>query len=122
MAGGKLDRELAALYKEYDTIRSEVLVRVRARFELLGLLVAGITIVLSTRNLWLLVPFVVGLGGLWVYLGSAVSRCSRRLAEIEGRINTLVRADDDPVAADPLPMQWETRLQTSWFNSGGLHR
>lgn len=121
MAQGKLDRELAALFKEYDTLRAEVLARVRARFELLGVLVAGTTIVLSTRSFWLLVPFCFGIGGLWLYLGTAITRCAQRIVELEARINLVVRSDRELPATDPLPMQWETRQSGSWFNNL-LHR
>jgi hypothetical protein len=119
---GKLDRELAALYKEYDTLRAEILARVRARFEVLGLLVAGATLILARKTHWLLIPLVLGGGLLWWYLGSAISRCAGRVAEIEARVNTLVRADADPAATDPPPMQWETGLRRSWFNRSGMRR
>jgi hypothetical protein len=122
VAGERLDRELTALFKEYDTLRAEILVRVRARFELLGLFLAGAAVILSRKSHWLLWPFGLGIAVLWAYLGTAVSLCARRLVEIEARVNTLVRADADPAAGDPLPLQWETRLRGSWFNRSGLRR
>lgn len=115
------DLELGALYKEYDTLRAEVLVRIRARFEILGLFVAGAAVLASLGEAWLLLPFGVGLIGLWLYLGFAVSRCSVRLAEIEGRVNSLVTGGSEPSTVPP-PMQWETRLRDSWFNRSGLRR
>jgi hypothetical protein len=114
VAADKVDRELTALFKEYDTLRTDLLMRVRNRFELLSLLVAGAAIMLAAGTFWLLLPFCLVLGGLWFYFGTAVIRFADRIVEIEARVNALVRSDDPPSPADPLPMQWETRRQGTW--------
>lgn len=44
------DRELTFLYTEYRTLRDEVLARSRVRFEILTVLIAGSTLILSTQS------------------------------------------------------------------------
>ena len=82
------------LLREYDTLRTEILQRVRTRFELLAFLgvVAGLVAEGdSTARLSWLAPIALSLAaGVWLWLRQGILRCAGRIAAIETEVNERV--------------------------------
>ena len=109
------DVEVQVLSLEYQTLRDEVLTRLSSRYQFLGfttaaaaLLATGSGNLVSGPREWLLpvlagVIFVLGIGWFW-YAGTIIVVLSKRIAEIENRIN-------DIVPADPPLLSWESSHQ-----------
>jgi len=108
---------------EYQTLRSELLVRVSGRFQFLGLMTTASALLATgvfsgsvfTGQKWLVgilatTVFAFGLINFWV-LGRHVLVLSRRIAEIEDRINGLAPL---PTGAS-VPLSWESSLQQNSF-------
>ena len=92
------------LLKEYDTLRSEMLQRVNARFAIVGLLGALVAFVLSKfewqpKNLpldlrWLIAALGLAvLLGTWWRFGTIIRGLAARVSSIEGRVNQLAGED-----------------------------
>lgn len=90
------------LFKEYDTLRAEILARVNNSYQLHA--VASGLIGLTLSNLLakgadgkLILAAVTTFAApwflLWLSIHRMIRRCARRLQEIEGRINELAGAD-----------------------------
>lgn len=105
---------------EYQSLRSDLVMRSGARFQFLGFITASAAIlatglgdsrsILETRVLVSLgaVLFIVGLITFWLQ-GSEQAAISAKIADIEGRLNHLV--------GDPGLLSWETdHQQRSFFN------
>jgi hypothetical protein len=102
------------LFKEYDTLRAEILARVANAYQLhsiagglIGLLLTG---VLATAVPWKVITLPIGMVvvlwvALWLGLRRVILRCAARLREIEGTINELAGAD---------LLRWETH----WGDGG----
>lgn len=101
------------LLREYDTLRTEILARVRNRFELLGFLAVVATVVASSdidsnARVW-----VAGLAAataltVWAWFAGGIKRCAKRILVIEERVNSLM--EDDSLLA------WETmQPRGSWW-------
>jgi len=105
---------------EYQSLRSDLVMRSGARFQFLGFITASAAIlatglgdsrsILETRVLVSLgaLLFIVGLITFWLQ-GSEQAAISAKIADIEGRLNQLV--------GDPGLLSWETdHQQRSSFN------
>lgn len=97
---------ITILFKEYDTLRSEISVRITSAFNLWNIAAAVIVIwaTLQAKSLgsWLVLIVAAGiLVAVWVLNELAVRKCARRIAQIERQINSL--------AGEEL-LQWESRL------------
>ena len=100
---------------EYQSLRSDLVMRSAARFQFLGLVIASAAILAtglggSHSNLatWILVIlgiilFILGLISFWLQ-GRDQAIISAKIADIEKRINELV-------PADPALLSWETTHQ-----------
>lgn len=87
------------LLKEYDTLRAEILQRIGHRFAFLGLTGAlGIYAFFAAKELTIyqtavLTISALALFGVWFQLGNLIARCSKRIAEIEKAVNSIVGED-----------------------------
>jgi hypothetical protein len=106
--------KITILFKEYDTLRQEILGRIGSRFTLIsiggGL---GVLLGLQRREPWhdyVLMAWAVAALVLWWWTGLLISRCAARVMKIEQRINDL--------AKDQL-LGWETHTENlhreSWW-------
>ena len=102
------------LLKEYDTLRAEILQRIGHRFAFLGLSGAVGAYVfftaqsLSSYQTVVLIITIFILFGVWWQLGNLIARCSNRIAEIEGLINSI---------AEETLLRWEhERLGSKSFH------
>ena len=83
---------IEVLLREYDTLRTEILARVRTRFELLGFLAIIATIVGSQDSA---TSFRLGVAGsaivialtAWGWFASGIKRCATRILAIEAKVN-----------------------------------
>ena len=104
---------VTVLLKEYDTLRAEILARIRSRFELLTVAVAGLAILLGRKHTpaLLMLGLCGGLCGvvlaLHTYFGSSIAKINTRLAAIERDVNR--RLDDKLLA-------WESSMSKNWLN------
>jgi hypothetical protein len=116
-----IDESLSVLALEYQSLRSDLVMRSAARFQFLGFVTASAAILatgLGGSNSGLETQVLVSLGGalfllglisFWVQ-GREQAIISERIADIERRINKI--APDEP----PL-LSWETTHQDrSFFN------
>lgn len=84
------------LFKEYDTLRTEVMARCNSRFLVVGFLVTLTVFVASESEVGLLARCLIGafavlaVAALWFRLGQLIKRCAVRIAEIEQKINKLM--------------------------------
>ena len=114
------NKRVDVLGLEYQSLRSDLVMRSGARFQFLGFITASAAIlatglgdsrsILETRVLVSLgaLLFIVGLTTFWLQ-GSEQAAISAKIAEIEGRLNHLV--------GDPGLLSWETNhQQRSSFN------
>jgi len=114
------DKRVDALGLEYQSLRSDLVMRSAARFQFLGFITASAAILatglgdshsrLETRVLVSLgaVLFILGLITFWLQ-GSEQAAISVRIAHIEERLNGLV--------SEPGLLCWETdHQQRSFFN------
>lgn len=94
---------VTVLLKEYDTLRAEILARIRSRFELLAVSFAALAVLVKVQHAsaWLIVGLVIGVAVLHSYFGWSIAKISDRLATIEGEVNR--RLDDNLLA-------WESHL------------
>ena len=111
-----MDQRLQILFKEYDALRAEILVRINNMFQILG--VAGTLTVLGLPWLWskgLTTPFWVSLGlmavllfGLWLLIHVEMARAAFRIREIEEAVNAIANAE---------LLRWESRWgrANSWI-------
>jgi len=96
--------KVEVLLKEYGTLREEILQRSNQRFQFIAIAGAmGAFAIFRTSPLSLtqtaaIIAAVVTVLWVWCRLGHLILRCSRRIAEIERRVNDL--------AGDDL-LQWE---------------
>lgn len=99
---------VTALLKEYDTLRAEILARVRSRFELLtvALVGIGIAIELEPINWQLVIGLLVAVAGLHTYFGLTLSKINRRLAAVEQDVNARLGAD---------VLLWESNYGSRFF-------
>jgi hypothetical protein len=123
------DRELKVqvLSLEYQTLRGSILMRTSARYQFLGFTTAAAAILATGAGsrsfgaeVWFLAIlaggiFLFGAGSFW-YLGSEIAYQSRRVAEVERRINGLVPVDSDhgPLLSWDSDHQRRTRFD-QWF-------
>lgn len=92
--------------KEYDTLRTEALARIRSRFELLAVGVAGSGLVFGAKG-W--VPGALAataVVSLYVYLGWSIGKISNRVAAIERDVNRRLGED---------VLQWESRHASRFY-------
>ena len=107
--------DVNVLLREYDTLRAEILARVKSRFDMLIFTAPAATFIASQGQLSRNWRFAVVVGAaafllsLWFYFGSAINQCSVRIAEVEGMINELV--------GSPL-LQWESRQRNATTHTG----
>lgn len=113
MTEDSVDRlKVEVLLREYDTLRTEILARVRTRFELLGFLAiitafagsrdSSTTVAVTVAAVALLIAIVV-----WIWFARGIKRCAVRILEIETKVNELL--DDDL-------LRWESSLpRDSWW-------
>ncbi len=120
------DQRIDILLKEYETLRTEILDRVKARFTAMGLFGAVVGYVLVNLSQsgptqaippWVFWTFG-GIGfaavlAVWFRYGQNIWRCSIRLGDIEERINLLAEENDLLV--------WEGRINQKhvlqpWFH------
>lgn len=100
------------LLREYDTLRTEILARVRTRFELLGFLAviatfAGSSNVSTPARALVVVAAVAVALVVWAWFASGIKRCAGRILEIESRVNALMGSE---------LLAWETRQpRDSWW-------
>jgi len=89
--------------KEYDTLRAEILARIRSRFELLAVSFAALAVLVKVQSAsaWLIIGLVGGVAVLHTYFGWSIARISDRVAAIEDEVNGRL--------ADEL-LRWESRL------------
>lgn len=108
------DRRLAVdvLLREYDTLRTEILARVRTRFELLGFLAVITTIVASqevsgSTRAWLALSAGAVTLTVWGWFASGIKRCATRILRIEERVNAIM---------GEVLLAWETsQPRGSWW-------
>lgn len=104
--------KIEVLLKEYETLRGEILSRIRSRFAVIGYLGAVVAFVLfqtkgvswpdpvwplslfgaSGAAVWptvILVAAVAILLAIWWQFGSLINKCALRVAQIEQKINSL---------------------------------
>jgi hypothetical protein len=100
------------LLREYDTLRMEILARVRTRFELLGFL-AIIATIAATQDASRSFRVLVGVAGIaialtvWGWFASGIKRCAKRIFTIEAKVNELMGAE---------LLAWETsQPRGSWW-------
>ncbi|HZQ28048.1 MAG TPA: hypothetical protein VFA94_10160 [Acidimicrobiales bacterium] len=102
---GDADQQLrvTVLMKEYDTLRAEILARIRSRFELLAVSFAALAVLVKVQSAsaWLIIGLVGGVAVLHTYFGWSIARISDRVAAIEDEVNGRL--------ADEL-LRWESRL------------
>lgn len=114
--------KIEILLKEYDTLRTEILQRINARFAVVGLLGALFAFALSEVEWqsekfsidvwWLILALGVGvLLALWWRLGILIQRMATHLISIEQRVNQF--------AGEEL-LTWETKY--GWGRLGKLKR
>jgi len=99
---------VTVLLKEYDTLRTEVLARIRSRFELLTVSVAALGFLLSRKDTAaeLLVLSGIVVFTLHTYFGWSIAKINHRLADIESQVNRRV-ADEVLV--------WESQMSSNFF-------
>lgn len=107
-----IDHRLTALFKEYDTLREEILLRVRTRFELLGFLAVAAGFLLSDAGGGTRVALAAGAAivgaAVWLWLRLAIARCAYHLATTERRINEMLGEE---------VLTWERAQSTrSWWS------
>lgn len=98
-------KRIDVLLKGYDTLRAEIIERIRIRFGLLTLTAALLAFVgfapLEPFRLFFGVVGTLALLALWLYYGVLLKDAADQVAELEGRVNALA-------GGEPLLM-WETR-------------
>jgi hypothetical protein len=120
--GGKSGIAMEAieiLFKEYDTLRTEIISSIGHTYQLLGLGVALTAVLLSwmasskatKSSLWIMPSVFLFLFWLWWKLRRGRAKLSKRLCEIESEINAIAGAE---------LLKWETRVyrsrrQLPWF-------
>ncbi|WP_431681262.1 hypothetical protein [Kitasatospora sp. KL5] len=99
---------------EYQSLRSDLVMRSAARFQFLGFITASAAILATGLGSWHLrlvslgaALFVIGLTVFWLQ-GKEQAEISTKIAEIEKRINDLV-------PNDPNLLSWETTHQERSF-------
>ena len=89
MSDADRDFRVTVLLKEYDTLRAEILARIRSRYELLTVGLAGLGLLLARRHSN--AALLIGLGGLVLglhtYFGQTISKINDRLADLEAEVN-----------------------------------
>jgi len=87
--------QIDVLFKEYDTLRAEILSRTNNRFAITAFL-GAVAAFFATRTELIAVVSIGGvvisllvLGGIWFYLGELINKCAQRVKEIEARVNEL---------------------------------
>ncbi|WP_406393685.1 hypothetical protein OG806_24705 [Streptomyces sp. NBC_00882] len=108
------DQRVIVLALEYQSLRSDLVMRSAARFHFLGFVTASAAILATGLGSWHLslvslgaTLFVIGLTIFWLQ-GREQAAISTKIAEIEKRINDLV-------PADPNLLSWETAHQERSF-------
>ena len=87
--------KIEILFKEYDTLREEIISRLSQRINFLGLFGAiGVYAFFQDKTLngkqyIIIVLAAILLYCVWHHLGNVVARCSKRIAEIECVINKM---------------------------------
>ncbi|WP_319574558.1 hypothetical protein [uncultured Desulfobacter sp.] len=87
--------KIDVLLKEYDTLKAEILQRIRSRFAFLGLFISvgafGLFKASDINSFKIGVLFFTALFlfAVWWQLGFVIKRCSKRIAEIEVVINQI---------------------------------
>jgi hypothetical protein len=101
------------LFKEYDTLRAEILNRTNNLFTLMAIGGGVLTLLLSFKNelrLWL--PLLLFFGLIFGFIAwindRNIRRIARRLMQIENQVNHLAGGDE------PL-LEWETRWGAAAF-------
>jgi threonine/homoserine/homoserine lactone efflux protein len=103
--------KVTVLLKEYDTLRQEIVGRISNRFGLVSFGSALVVFLVTQQpppgRLVVVGLWVVFLLVLWWRAGVLIRRCSKRIAEIERKVNSLVGED---------LLVWETRIGgRSWM-------
>jgi hypothetical protein len=106
-------KEIDVLMKEYETLRAEMLQRMRQRMSFLGLF--GVTIGylvfhfedLDFLGVLALLFATLFLFAIWMRLGRLVAQCSERVAEIERQVNAF---------AGEILLVWETKARSNPHN------
>jgi len=121
-----MEQPLEILFKEYDTLRTEIISLTGHAYNVMGFAAALSAAMLTwaashrfDRRFWiLLIVFAALIWLLWMLLHVATSRIAERLREIEGEVNSMAGAN---------LLQWETHKSPSrhwlitrvyrWWNS-----
>src|SRR6266851_4852899 len=97
--------KIKILFKEYDTLRAEIITRTSSGFQVLGIGAAVLTWLLVqpiNRKFWIMfLAFAIAFSMIALLAFGEIYKCSRRVAALERKINAF--ADDDLLA-------WESRL------------
>ena len=94
------------MLREYDTLRSEILQRVKNRYELFGFvgIIAGIVVSQDVDHKWWAVGVMLGLGSLnWALQWLGIRRCAERLVHIENAVNDLFGSPEERPEERPDP-------------------
>ncbi len=106
--------KIEILFKEYDTLRTEIDTRIKSAFSLWSVAIAALAIVgglsgTKTRAWVIASVAIIALVILWYLNESATRRCAKRVSQIEKRINDL---------ADEELLEWELKwgaVTTGYF-------
>jgi len=109
------EKMIDILFKEYDTLRTEILARSTQRISFLGLFGATTGYFLfryqdlSTIQGMGMIFGMLFLFGVWVQLGNIINHCGTRIATIEQEINSLSGSGREL-------LEWESKNRSSIFS------
>lgn len=104
-----MDPRIEILFKDYDTLRAEILARIASAFGLWSVAGGAVAVWAATQSSgWssrcAAVIAIFILGSLWAFNECATRRCARRVAQIEDQINGLSGHE---------LLQWETHFDAA---------
>lgn len=103
-----MEQRLEVLFKEYDTLRTEIISRMGHMFQIIGFGAALVAVFLpwvwsrsTDVHYWVVVPFIaIVCFGLWAMVHIEIANAAARIREIELEVNTIAGHD---------LLRWETR-------------
>ena len=104
-----IEQQVDILLKEYDTLRSEILLLTQHRFAFIGFVSVVMMYAFFKEDILVFYQFcLLALSGfilffVWSFIGSKITKCSSHVAKIEQQINGLVAVDE--------LLSWETKNQ-----------
>ncbi|MGB6947255.1 MAG: hypothetical protein WBE37_32950 [Bryobacteraceae bacterium] len=108
-----MEQRLEILFKEYDTLRAEIISRINNIFQIVGFAVSvsavGMPLLWSRTTTYVFWISVLALAavlyGLWLLVHVEIGRAAERLRQIEAQVNGIEGQE---------LLQWETR----WGRAG----